>query len=85
MGREIPRNQNRRSQAPPNQYYEQTPQNGRDGGRNGYQRRGNHYEIGQSYRYMPNFEDERDSYFSRAYGGPQNARGNRGGFRGREN
>lgn len=62
MGREVPRNQSRRSNPP----------------RDFYQRRGTPYEVGQSYRYMPDFRGSADPYFQK-----YDRQGRRGGFRGR--
>jgi len=80
MGREVPRNDVRRSQAPPTNYYDRDR---RDGGRQGYQRRGAPYEVGQSYRYMPDFREDRDPYFAQ-YDRPRGGGGVGGGYRGRD-
>ena len=76
MGREVPRNQERRTQAPQNHYYDRP----REVGRQGYQRRGAPYEVGQSYRYMPDFREERDPYFTQY----ERPRGGGSGYRGRD-
>lgn len=76
MGREIPRNrqESRRNQAPEPFY------GMREEGRQGYQRRGAPYQVGSSYRYMPNFQQERDSYFAQY----ERNTGHGGPFRGRD-
>ena len=59
LGREVQRTQpNRRSERALDSFYDNRAS------RQGYQRRGAPYEVGQSYRYMPNFHEERDTYFS---------------------
>lgn len=70
MGREVPRN-GRRS-IPPR---DRNPPRDHNPPRENYQRRGTPYEVGQSYRYMPEFREPADPYFSQKY----DNRGRRGG------
>ena len=82
MGREIPRNRSRRGEAPPDPYQRRPQQQIGDRQRSGFSRRGAPYEVGQSYRYMPHFQEERDSYFSQYE--PQMGGGRGGGMRNRD-
>ena len=77
MGREVPRNEQRLKQAPNQQFYGRRD----DGARhNGYQRRGNPYQVGQSYRFMQGYQQDRDPYFQQYDQPPRrNGQGFRGG------
>ena len=81
MGREVPRNNRRRNDGQANDQPADYPyKNGGGQGGASYSRRGAPYRVGEGYRYMPEYREERDPYF-RQY--EQNVRPGGGrGFRG---